>query len=797
MNSVFSYSVFDLGQCNLKERDSSLLSIPKLQRGKVWKARQIELLWDSLLRNFPIGTIIVLSDDLSSDTPKGELIDGQQRVSAMIAAFKQPAPDSDCVVWVDLNADELQDRKYAIRVTNRAHPWGYNLDGSVYRARERRNAIIEANEIPGSSKSEWNILNFGPNGRSILPIPLIYLLEAHGDNRVEYVLDKCSELASIAPAWKKKYYDSLIHVDKTKFNKYFEAIDSLRKTNTEQYLIPAIVIDSKEDLDLLFSRIGTQGTAITNKELAYALMKSYWEGDDFGSVNEARAKGIVSEEDFAQIVFRLFTSRKELRGEISPDFVRNLSNEALDDEEKISIKNEILNAYKNNGEIIGQITQIVDDWLLCCNEGDGKYHPIIRTDIASKHPGLYIVLLRLALIHLDGRLKMNPGFIQAVAFYLHVCIWNEKTVNLVYRRIVAQVGDIEESLILDAIREAISFEWAMAPVLSFRDFPALKDEALDADWAIEHYQKEKGYYLFNRLFTYGNAESAFILELAEHNYFNKQYSDYNPTRKDLWEDQNRPWDHDHIVPQNWQGDNQPWSQFCNLWINSIGNIADIPFELNREKQDAAEWDYYSKHAQDLLFYPNDDFYGLDEHLPEKDSSEQRITFFRFVRERFLMIAEPFLTIIGRLGINDSLSEIQLLRKRLLQTARDENPKCQLFFLQNGIEYPFEDSDNYAWQQSWITLSQEIGDKERVAALTMAINEDGSFEAQCGLRKRPELYVEQMSNHSWWAADGRFLRGKVWPNNDNDSVSAISYYGWNPLQSFSELLKDLNSIDKAQ
>lgn len=790
MNIVYSYNVFDLGQCNLKERDSSLLSIPKLQRGKVWKARQIELLWDSLLRNFPIGTIIVLSDNLRAETPRGELIDGQQRVSAMIAAFQQPTPNSDCVVWVDLNADELQDRKYAIRVTNRAHPWGYNLDGSVYRARERRNAIIDAEETPGSNKSQWNILNFGPNGKNILPVPLIFLLEAHGEDKVQFVIDKCKELAEVAPAWKKKYFDSLVNIDKTRFDRYFNAINRLSKTNTEQYLIPAIVIDSKEDLDLLFSRIGTQGTAITSKELAYALMKSYWEGDAFGPVNEFRAKGIVSEEDFAQIMFRLFTSKKDLRGEITPEYVRSLSGNSLDDE-KESIKNDILQAYSDNGEIIGQITQLVDDWLLSCEDGDGKYHPIIRTEIASKHPGLYIVLLRLALIHLDGRLKLSPRFVQAMAFYLHVCLWNEKTISLVYRQIMAQAGDVTEPLILDALREAISFEWAMAPVSSFKDFPALKEEALDADWAIDHYQKELGYYLFERLFTYGNAESAFILKLAEHNYFNKQYSDYNPTRKDLWEDQNRPWDHDHIVPQNWQGDNQPWSNFCALWINSIGNIADIPFELNREKQDAAEWDYYAEteHAKDLLFFPNDDFFNLNEHLSENGSSEQRKTFFNFVKERFLLIVEPFLGIIGRLGIHDGLSEKQLLRKRLLLKAREENPGCLLYYLQNGIEYTFDDSNNYAWQQSWLTLSKDIGDKERVAAISIAINEDGSFEAQCGLRKRPELYVEQMSNHSWWATDGRFMRGKVWPNITDDMVIAISYYGWNPLNSFSELLME--------
>lgn len=95
MNKVFSYNVFDIGQCSLDEKDSSLLSLPKLQRGKVWKPQQIELLWDSLLRSFPIGTLIVLSESEQagcSTPPKGELLDGQQRVCSIISGFNELTP---------------------------------------------------------------------------------------------------------------------------------------------------------------------------------------------------------------------------------------------------------------------------------------------------------------------------------------------------------------------------------------------------------------------------------------------------------------------------------------------------------------------------------------------------------------------------------------------------------------------------------------------------------------------------------------------------------------------------------
>ncbi|MDR2637063.1 MAG: DUF262 domain-containing protein, partial [Zoogloeaceae bacterium] len=52
--------------------------LPNIQRGFVWKPSQIENLWDSLLRGFPIGAII--SNEMEG---KLQLIDGQQRVTSI------------------------------------------------------------------------------------------------------------------------------------------------------------------------------------------------------------------------------------------------------------------------------------------------------------------------------------------------------------------------------------------------------------------------------------------------------------------------------------------------------------------------------------------------------------------------------------------------------------------------------------------------------------------------------------------------------------------------------------------
>jgi uncharacterized protein with ParB-like and HNH nuclease domain len=71
--------IFSLKEIADWTKPNSIVEIPALQRGLVWKPRQVELLWDSLLRGFPIGSFM-LSDVIGED--KFYLMDGQQRYNA-------------------------------------------------------------------------------------------------------------------------------------------------------------------------------------------------------------------------------------------------------------------------------------------------------------------------------------------------------------------------------------------------------------------------------------------------------------------------------------------------------------------------------------------------------------------------------------------------------------------------------------------------------------------------------------------------------------------------------------------
>jgi uncharacterized protein with ParB-like and HNH nuclease domain len=51
------FTVQEIANWQLKKQDE--ISLPSMQRGFVWKPKQIEDLWDSLFRGFPIGSFLM------------------------------------------------------------------------------------------------------------------------------------------------------------------------------------------------------------------------------------------------------------------------------------------------------------------------------------------------------------------------------------------------------------------------------------------------------------------------------------------------------------------------------------------------------------------------------------------------------------------------------------------------------------------------------------------------------------------------------------------------------------------
>mgnify|MGYP001126054820 CR=1 FL=1 len=185
-------------------------TLPALQRGAVWKPAQVEALWDSLLRGFPIGAFLLApyseergkqkfifqkAMDLqdTNNISIYHLLDGQQRCNAITLGFlnlwQNPGQNVPAALWVDLVPPEPRDeRNFIFRVVTKSHPWGYRLNTPTKRleAKHRREALA-AYRNANSSASLKSKDSFSPGQIDLslvwpwdakAPVPFPFLIEA-------------------------------------------------------------------------------------------------------------------------------------------------------------------------------------------------------------------------------------------------------------------------------------------------------------------------------------------------------------------------------------------------------------------------------------------------------------------------------------------------------------------------------------------------------------------------------------------------------------------------------------------
>jgi len=128
--------IFNMSEIAARKIDGKKIDIPSFQRSLVWKPEQMELLWDSILRCFPIGSFTLSESDTSNNTDEKilYLMDGQQRFNTIGLGFDKSVWDQspgesielNSVLWLDiLNGNTNKGtRKYWIKATTKYHPWG-------------------------------------------------------------------------------------------------------------------------------------------------------------------------------------------------------------------------------------------------------------------------------------------------------------------------------------------------------------------------------------------------------------------------------------------------------------------------------------------------------------------------------------------------------------------------------------------------------------------------------------------------------------------------------------------------
>jgi len=277
----------------INNNKSSSIKLPSFQRDAVWEEKKLELLWDSILRGFPIGTLLLckaneyLNSNLKVKNFQGSLrekahdlieiseddlliIDGQQRTISIALGFREYQTNDSAVLWIDLvplSDSEISTEKmlYQFYICSVLKPWGkgikYHDKMEIIALKalgiETRKDLLEKNDL---LKNTYPL-------KASLPLPF-------------------NELISIIQGTKQISDIDFIHPYLTKL--YKEKIEEIRKyisqikpnvTTVLKYSIPIYLINKLrniDDLNTAFNRLNTEGVKMPPDELFFSGLKLIW-----------------------------------------------------------------------------------------------------------------------------------------------------------------------------------------------------------------------------------------------------------------------------------------------------------------------------------------------------------------------------------------------------------------------------------------------------------------------------------------------------------------------------------------
>jgi len=599
--------------------------IPALQRGLVWTPQQIEILWDSLLRGFPVGAFVVCpciatQAKVQDSSITHHLLDGQQRCNAIGVGFSDPfAPDhkgvasSGSVLWLDLSPEipANSTREFLVRVTTSSHPWGYDRSDSAWRlpAREIRESLrsfspdtAQPNHRPAPGQI--------PPYCAKAPVPLAWLMDAGMDadasNEGEFWARIGQKLPD-APEWLKSADVFLSDQNPgacKQRNRIFQAVlraHSLRVValNAPDSLIEETLAERAGDgrvediasVEHLFQRLNQQGTRLDGEELAYSMIKAYWPvlAQPIEEMNTKR----MPASRLVMLGVRAALARKN-----PPRFPASPSVSAV---RKLASSGDEQSIFSFIASSLGPLCS----WIDACLRYDGTTNPdglppVLLSSVARNSPDVYALLLVLA-----DRLSQNqtgenviepwrkPFF--SLATRLHWFSINQhEAVQQIYAALREDISPASIFTTLEKVTEAKMICRLPSPEeLAAFTTPPISDFADWAWWKFIHIEgdlsggNELRRALWEKFLDLrGNRE---LLLYAQRHFLCRRFPDYDPSRRDLWEDHNRPWDFDHILAsvhvRNKKGHNK-FQKFAYQWLNTIGNLRAVSFEENRS--DSAE-----------------------------------------------------------------------------------------------------------------------------------------------------------------------------------------------------------------
>ena len=619
MANSMPFTLKEIAQWGNTAKGDKLVEIPAFQRGLVWNAAQIEVLWDSIMRGIPIGAFSLLpkrgngkyskSGEVSCDDGYF-LLDGQQRANAIALGYKQftsGTDENDSILWFDVLPDESEkkrsNRKFFFYVTTPARPWGYRIDDSNGENRAGRVSVAQyraaLDEIRYESMASkpatsqlWPVC-------ARLPVPVSVLRNLpQGNQSVDGIISAGGDTRWVAH-FKRVLSGIAMGDNSVKTNALAYEIRGIckRLAETDDVYIMAMIApdsiaadrengesdDNTSEIALYFSRLNRGGTMPDREDLDYSILKSIL--PKLHVIDEC-AKDRMHPSRLAHLAMLAFLSTETAQG-----WKRNLTRKDIMD-----LRNKPAFAeYIATG--LQQDIESIDRWILY-RAGDAEFGmpKYLRTQISRQQPNLYRFLLILAMKIRERRGIESVDFAKAMTALCTTLAWFGNDSSLDFAKLARASDEIAASASNGASIMKILGEWmgvqieneALVPPPTLEYFQKIEKATASDDMNAvrEAWSDLSQSDAANRIWYWHDNGGRGVVLYACRRYMESEFGGYDPATA-VWNEDSRPWDYDHIVPQAWlkgtyHGEHH---ELVHEFLNSIGNIAPIPFGANRSKHD--------------------------------------------------------------------------------------------------------------------------------------------------------------------------------------------------------------------
>lgn len=655
------------------DTENSKVELPSIQRGFVWKSKQIEDLWDSLLRGYPIGSFL-----FSQTGQNLYLMDGQQRATSIFLGYFSPFNPSNStkawaikgelpVVWIDIKPEAKPEAsKYLIRTVTRSHPWGYqaiNNDAKLSVA-DRNKALNLFKEHHDNSTGYTSFKNSTvfPYDSSF-PLPISFFIESINVNEIiekaEIYLPEYFSTKKGGFENKTEFITLLKNSLFKELTNIFATVSSITKIKIKSNIIDNRVLNEENDTEnpVLFVRINSAGTTLTGDDLIYSIYKSIF--PEARNLIENIGLHFIVPTQVLSFVSRIIASDLENHSYIKKMNVRDFQRRIKNEEFKIRLKNliearEFESLFKQAIEILscehnslfkGKIPPVIIKQLIRKNQGElflfFVYWLHINKFDLSEHVQLKMVakLLSFAWFDFANVQRLWNERIDKVSFWdeplNELICWDKKdgihfliTPDLL-RKYYSQPQIENMFLETNKHRFGLWEEGEGENIIQY--YNRVKSEEFDLQTANDYFWKFIGRIQHNKQ----------LILFAQRDYINSTFADYN--QMDDVDDTNVPWDWDHIYPDSWVYNMKYCEQIIREWNGTNGNFRAISLEQNRSESNSISPKIRLENSENRecsFIFENDleHWQKIDDRIWDKGKA---IIHFRAITTRMINIYEKF------------------------------------------------------------------------------------------------------------------------------------------------------------